>query len=188
MENRFIKTWEKARRDQNDHFYRLLIGGLQNAIDEYSYKIVCESRSILEIETYSLAEMEMHKEESTRWSEKFDVDLNRTEIDIQMSTAELEGMKMKYENTVQSIEFRGQEMVDFVALKEERALQKDSNLMKLINNHKERLLAKCHIISELIWFLTMNCKLEWISVQNRTIKLMQHLHGKNKFLFDTNCP
>lgn len=149
MQNRFIKTWEEARRDQNDHFYRMLVGSLQNEIDEFTRKIAGENRCILETETYSLAEMETHKKESARWTEKFDVDINRTEIDIQMTVAELERTKTSYENTVESIKFREQEMIDFVALKEERAEQKDSDAMKFIYKHKDRLLAKCHIFSEL---------------------------------------
>lgn len=92
--------------------------------------------------------MDMHKEESAKWSEKFDVDINRTEIDIQKSTNELEAMKMSYENTVESIKHRDQEMKDFIALKEERKLEKDSVLMKLIYSHKDHLFAKLRIFSE----------------------------------------
>lgn len=150
MQNRFNKAWEKARRDQNAHFYRMLVDTLQDEINELSRKIKFENRCILEIETYSLAEMEMHKEESQRWTEKFDFDLNKTEIDIQVSIAELDRTKMNYEKTVDSIKYREQEMIDFIALKEERILQKDSDLMKLISKHRDHLLAKCQIFSELI--------------------------------------
>lgn len=128
----------------------MLIGSLQDEVDKYSRKIECETRCILEIETYSLAEMTMHKEESTRWSEKFDFDLNKTEIDIQVSIAALEGVKVNYEKTVEAIKRRDQEMKDFVALKEERSLEKDSYMMNMIYRHKDHLLAKCHIFSELM--------------------------------------
>lgn len=126
----------------------MLIESLQNEINKFSRKIAFEKRCIVEIETYSLSESEMHKAESVRWSEKFDVDINKTEVDIQISTNELEAMKMNYENTVDSIKRRDQEMIDFIALKEERMLQKDSELMKLIYSYKDHLFAKCHIFSE----------------------------------------
>lgn len=150
MQNRFNKTFEKARKDQNVHFYRMLVDSLQNEIDEYARKTKSENRCILEIEYYSLAEMEMHKAESQRWTDKFDFDLNKTEIDIQVSIAELDRTKMKYVSTVDSIKYRDQEMIDFVALKEERVRQKDSDLMKLISKYKDHLFEKCKIFSELL--------------------------------------
>lgn len=128
----------------------MLVESLQNEINEYARKTKFESRCILEIEYYSLAEMEMHKEESQRWTDKFDFDLNKTEIDIQVSIAELDRTKMKYSSTVDSIKYRDQEMIDFVALKEERAMQKDSDLMKLISKYKDHLFGKCKIFSELL--------------------------------------
>lgn len=128
----------------------MLIGSLQDEIDKYSRKIECEKRCILEVESYSVSEMNMHQEESARWSEKFDFDLNKTEIDIQVATAESEGMKRNYEKTVESIKRREQEMIDFVALKEERNLEKDSYLMNMVYKHKDHLFAKCHIFSGLM--------------------------------------
>lgn len=126
----------------------MLTDSLQDEINKYSRKIAFEKRCILEIENYSLSESEMHKAESVRWAEKFDVDINKTEVDIQISTNELEAMKMNYENTVESIKHRDQEMKDFIALKEERVLQKDSELMKLVYSYKDHLFAKCRIFSE----------------------------------------
>lgn len=127
----------------------MLIDNLEAEINKFLRNIEFEKRCILEIENYCLQEMEMHKAESIRWSEKFDVDINKTEIDIQKSTAELDAMKINYQNTVESIKHRDQEMKDFIALKDERKLQNDSVLTKLIYSHKDHLFAKCRILDEL---------------------------------------
>lgn len=148
MQNRFIKKWEQARRDQNDHYNRMQVDRLQNEINAYARSIEIEKRCMLEIETYSQDEMEAHKTQSIEWTKKFDVDLNKTEIDIQMAIAELERTKMNYKKTCETIQFRVQEMIDFIALKEERAAQKDSYMMKFIGEYRDRLLAKCKFISE----------------------------------------
>ncbi len=127
----------------------ILIDDLKNAIDNYSRNIELEKRCMIEIENYSIFEMEMHKAESIRWSEQFDADINRTEIDIQISTAELEGTKISFERTIRAIRLRDQEMFDFVALKEKRTAQKDSDLMKLIGAHRDHLLTKCGVFGKL---------------------------------------
>ncbi|KAG4066228.1 hypothetical protein HA402_000452 [Bradysia odoriphaga] len=150
IQNRFIKKWEKARRDQNDHYNRMLISSLETEVRTYARNIEDEKQCMLEIEKYSQAEMDIHKVESKRWTEKFDVDLNKTEIDIQVAIADLERTKLNYEKTCETIKIRVQEMIDFVALKEERAAQKDSAMVKFLEKHREHLLAKCRIFSESI--------------------------------------
>ncbi|XP_037049587.1 uncharacterized protein LOC119083878 [Bradysia coprophila] len=150
IQNRFIKKWEKARRDQNDHYNRMLVNSLENEVRTYARNIEDEKRCMLEIETYSQAEMDIHKAESIQWTEKFYVDLNKTEIDIQVALADLDRTKLNYEKTCEAITVRVQEMIDFVALKEERASQKDSAMMKFLEKHREHLLAKCRIFSESI--------------------------------------
>lgn len=142
MKIRFNNNWEKTRRNEQVHFYRMLIEAAQNEIDKFSKKMSFENRCIMEIENHSLWEIEMHKHETTQWMEKYDDDLNKTEIDIQIAANDLEAMKMNYESIVENIKKREQDMKDFIALKEERLLQKDSALNKLILEYKNHLLGQ----------------------------------------------
>lgn len=113
MRLRFTRNWEQARNNQQLIKCQTLEKDLSAQLKAIRRKIDYETRVQLESHTFLMLKIDTMNETSLRWMDRFDVDYEAVEIDIQVGVEQLEGLRVKRQDLEKTFEKRQKIMDDF---------------------------------------------------------------------------
>lgn len=133
MRLRFTRNWESARQAQQLAKCQALENQYRSELSKIRQLVDYETRCKNDAELYLLLKIDTMNQSSLRWMDRYDVDYESVEVDIQVAKEELEDLRKK--RTALDAEYaKRQAVIDGFRKKRKEREDFEKNLVKFTRN------------------------------------------------------